>query len=304
MSGGNEVDHRLRAQLAFELGPELTEVLDDPAVYELLLNADGRVWVDRAEGMSPLANFYFPPHRAESLLGTIASISNLTITADNPILETTLPYRGFRVTGIIPPVTTAPIFTIRKPPAVVFPLGTLLTDLSQLDRLREALRARQNIVVSGATGSGKTTLASSLLRELVLLCPDHRLIVLEDTPELSIVAQNFVSCATSHSVHLSRLIRTTLRLDPTRIIVGEVRGAEAFHLLKAWNTGHPGGVATVHANSASSALSRLDQLAQEANVPSQLQLVHDAVDVVVHIEPRCRITELLDRRSASRRPAP
>ncbi|HYN21020.1 MAG TPA: P-type conjugative transfer ATPase TrbB [Thermoanaerobaculia bacterium] len=286
----------MRAQLAFELGPEMTAALEDREVLELLLNPDGQVWVDRIDGMRPLG-LSLPPERAESLLGTVAAMFSQTITRDDPILEAILPYHGFRIAGALPPVTSAPVFTIRKPPPHIFPLDELVRDAEQLASLRQALAERKNVLISGATGSGKTTFASSLLRELIATSPNERIVVLEDNPELQLTAKNAVSFLTTHSVSLTRLVRTTLRFHPDRVIVGEVRGAEALDLLKCWNTGHPGGIATVHANSASAALARLDQLAQEANVPSQARLVDDAVDLVIHLIPRCRIAELLDNSS-------
>lgn len=288
------VQERLRQQLTLELGPLLTEALDDSSILNILLNADGQVWVDRLdEGMQPLAGATLSPDRAESFLGTVAALSGLTISRDRPILEATLADRGYRIAGVLPPVVAAPVFAIRKPTHRVFALEQLVAE-PFLSLLREALIDRRNILISGMTSSGKTTLANSLVRELEQLFPNERLVVLEDSPELRLSAANALAFATSEGVSLARLVRTTLRFQPVRIVIGEVRGSEAFDLLKAWTTGHPGGIATVHANGAAAALERLDLLAQEANVQPQARLVAEAVDLVVHVIPRSRIGEVFD----------
>jgi Flp pilus assembly CpaF family ATPase len=153
------------------------------------------------------------------------------------------------------------------------------------------------VVICGGTGSGKTTLANALLGEAVALAGTaQRFLLLEDTVELQCAAPNHVQLRTSPGVDLTRLVRATMRLRPDRIVVGELRGREALALLKAWNTGHPGGLTTVHANSARAALSRIDQLVQEAGVPSQPQLIAEAIDVIVSIrrsEGGRRVDEIL-----------
>lgn len=290
---GQELQNRLREQLEFELGPEILSALEDPDVLEVLLNSDGSLWLDRLGGMERLP-IMIPAAKAESLLGSVATYFGAAITPEHPILEAVLPFHGFRIAGLIPPLAEAPVFSIRKPPTRVYSLAELVTHPAHLAFLREALSGRHNIVISGGTGSGKTTFANSLLNELALLSPDERIIVIEDIPELRLSSPNAVSLTTTREVSLATLVRTTLRLRPDRIVVGEVRGREAHDLLKAWNTGHPGGIATVHANSAQSALERLDQLAQEANVPSQRRRIEETVDLVVHLVRRCVVTELVD----------
>lgn len=289
------VESRLREQLLHELGHDLVEVLDNPDVLEILLNPDGSVWVEHKDrGMEPLG-LMLPPERAEALLGTLAALSRLTISHETPTVECILPVWRYRVAGSLPPVSPAPTLVIRKPPPQVFRLEDLLArDLERLAYFRAAITERRNIVVSGATGAGKTAFANSLLRELVLQSPTERILVLEDNPEIPAPGPNCVTFTTTPTISLAHLLRLTLRYHPQRIVVGEVRGAEALDLLKAWNTGHPGGLATVHANSAAAALARLDQLAQEANVPSQALLVREAVDLVVHLTPRCQIAEVLE----------
>jgi len=148
------------------------------------------------------------------------------------------------------------------------------------EALRQAVLDRENILVVGGTGSGKTTLANALLAEIART--GDRLVILEDTRELVSTARDAVQLRTQPgSVTLADLVRSTLRLRPDRIIIGEVRGAEALDMLKAWNTGHPGGITTLHANSASSALTRLEQLVEEATTALPHALIGEAVDVIV-----------------------
>ena len=190
---------------------------------------------------------------------------------------------------MLPPVSVAPCFTIRKPATRIYTLGDYVTDrivsAPQADALRRAVSEHKNILVAGGTSSGKTTLANALLAEIATR--DERVIILEDTRELQCAAPDCVALRTrAGSVSLADLVRSTLRLRPDRIIVGEVRGPEALDMLKAWNTGHPGGIATVHANSASSALYRLEQLVQESVVTVPRRLIAEAIDLVVFIAGR------------------
>jgi type IV secretion system protein VirB11 len=199
----------------------------------------------------------------------------------------------------MPPVALQPSFAIRVPAAKVFRLEDYVSSQTMgkaaASVLRKAIEARLNILVVGGTGSGKTTLTNALLAEIAN--EDHRVLILEDTRELQCEAKDCVSLRTQPSVSMRDLVRSTLRLRPDRIVVGEVRGGEALDLLKAWSTGHPGGVATVHANSAADGLDRLEQLVGEitANVPRKL--ISTAVNVVVGIENHGgvrRVTDILE----------
>jgi len=150
--------------------------------------------------------------------------------------------------------------------------------------IRSAISSRLNIVISGGTGSGKTTLANAVIAEIVENAPDDRLVILEDTAEIQCAASNAVSLHTSDTIDMARLLKSTMRLRPDRIIVGEVRDGAALTLLKAWNTGHPGGVSTIHSNSAMSALRRLEQLTAEVSQQPMREVIGEAVDLVVSIE--------------------
>ena len=155
---------------------------------------------------------------------------------------------------------------------------------SQASVIRNAVASKLNIVVAGGTGSGKTTLTNAILAEIVDHAPDDRLVILEDTAEIQCAAENAVCLHTSDTVDMSRLLKSTMRLRPDRIIVGEVRDGAALTLLKAWNTGHPGGIATIHSNTARSALQRLEQLTAEASQQPMQAVIGDAVDLIISIE--------------------
>jgi P-type conjugative transfer ATPase TrbB len=283
----NEQAKRLREKLERELGDTIVAGLAAPNVVEIMLNADGILWLDvLGEGMCD-TGVRMSAMQAENLLRTIASALDLVVNADHPILEGVLPFDGSRFAGVLPPVSNRPVFAIRKRAGLIFTLDdyvkTGVCDARSAEVIRDAVAQRQNILIVGSTGSGKTTLANAVLNEISVQHHEQRIVIIEDTVELQCAAPNHVALKTSETTDMTRLLRTTMRLRPDRIVVGEVRGSEALALLKAWNTGHPGGLATVHANSAVAGLVRLEQLIQEANVPPQPQLIAEAVDLLVSI---------------------
>ena len=216
------------------------------------------------------------------------------VHAGAPIVSADLPPRGEalsgeRFEGVLPPISASPCFSIRKPASRIHTLDDYVEAgvmaPVQAEILRQAIDEHLNILIAGATSAGKTTLANALLAEVAR--SDERVILLQDTPELQCAAPDCVALRTRPGVvSLTDLVRSTLRLRPDRIVVGEVRGGEALDLLKAWNTGHPGGLSTVHANSARSALYRLEQLVQESVVTVPRRLIAEAVDLVVFIRGR------------------
>ena len=209
------------------------------------------------------------------------------VTAASPILECEFPLDSSRFEALLPPVVSGPTFSLRK--KAIKPLslddyahaGCLSSSHHQV--LLAAIKERKNILVVGGTGSGKTTLTNTLIEAITVQAPDHRLVIIEDTPEIQCAAPNAVALRTSETADMTQLLRATLRLRPDRIIVGEVRGGEALALLKAWNTGHPGGIATIHANHAKAGLIRLEQLIGEITSRPMQQLIAEAVDLVVVI---------------------
>lgn len=268
------------------MGTQLLSPLADPQVVEILLNSDGSLWVDRlGSGMERVGEM--EPLRALTVITTVAALLDTVITQERSILECELPLDGSRFEALIPPLVERPVFALRKRALLIFSLdhyvqhGIMSAD--QKHAVEAAVAERKNILVCGGTGTGKTTLANAILDCVARLASDHRVVVIEDTRELQVSARNVVFLHTSDSTDMTRLLRATLRLRPDRIIVGEVRDASALTLLKAWNTGHPGGVGTVHAQDVSGALIRVGQLIQEAGVPPNPELIAETVNVVVSI---------------------
>jgi len=289
-----EAQDRRRAMLRTAMGPAIAAALADPLVIEVMVNPDGSLRLDRlGEGRTD-TGVRLAAAEVERIIRLVASHVRVEVHAGNPVVSAELPPRddgmsGERFEGLLPPVSTAPCFAIRKPAARVYTLDDYIADriLSpiQADALRKAIHDRRNLLIAGGTSSGKTTLANALLAEVAGL--DERVILIEDTRELQCAAPDCVALRTRPGVvGMADLVRSTLRLRPDRIIVGEVRGAEALDMLKAWNTGHPGGIATVHANSARSALYRLEQLVQEGVVTVPRRLIAEAIDLVVFIQGR------------------
>ena len=283
-----EQQRRLHEKLRRELGPAVLAALEDPDITEVMLNPDGCLWVESQRAGMRDTGKQISAMQAENLIGTVAAMLGTVVNAAAPIVEGELPLDGNRFEGLLPPVSTAPVFVIRKRPSALYTLEDYvraeILNPAQADALRTAVRERQNLVIAGGTTSGKTTLANALIAEMVHLGdPAQRIVILEDTRELQCSARNAVQLHTGDVADLTRLTRVTMRLRPDRIIIGEVRGGEALALLKAWNTGHPGGVTTIHANSALAALMRLDSLIQEAGVPPQPHLVAEAIDLVLFI---------------------
>ena len=293
---------RLSEKLRRELGPVVLKALSDPDVIEIILNPDGRIWVEsHTAGMSQ-TDASMAPTQAENLIGTVAAALNAVANPQNPIIEGELPLTGSRFEGLLPPIAPSPCFVIRKRASVLYTLDHYVKDnivtRAQAIALRDAIAKRRNIVIAGGTGSGKTTLVNAMIHEMVSLGDQaERFVIIEDTLELQCAARNALQLHTTDAADMTRLVRATMRLRPDRIIIGEVRGKEALALLKAWNTGHPGGVTTLHANSASAALLRLLSLVEEAGVPAQPQLIAEAVNLLAFMERTSitgrRLTELV-----------
>ncbi|MGO9454333.1 MAG: P-type conjugative transfer ATPase TrbB [Candidatus Binataceae bacterium] len=302
MTSTQQVQERRRDELLRrQLGPELLAAIGDPKVTDVIINEDGRVWLEvHGKGMFE-AGFSLPESHRESLIGTVAAALGTVADRDHPIIEGELPIERIRFEGLMPPVVRRPCLAMRKPAQVLYTLDDYVAEgiltAHQAAIFREAADRRHNIVVTGGTGSGKTTLAGALINEMVARSdPNDRYVIIEDTLEIQCRAQNLAQLHTAEAADLGRLVRATMRLRPDRIIIGEVRGAEALALLKAWNTGHPGGVTTIHANSARAALTRLSSLLQEAGVPPQPELIAETVNLIAFImrtPAGRRVTELI-----------
>ncbi len=284
---------RLIQKIERELGSTAMNALRDPEVIEIMLNSDGSLWVEKhGQAMSCVGSI--SDTNARALLGTVASYLETTITADNPILECELPIDGSRFEGLLPPVVSKPSFTIRKKAVKVFTLEDYLEHkiitLDQMNVIKKAIynpddyhHPKKNILIVGGTGSGKTTLTNAVIDGMVKATPDDRIVIIEDTAEIQCSAKNNVILRSVEKVSMLSLLKATMRLRPDRILVGEVRGKEALDLLKSWNTGHSGGVATIHANSAKAGLIRMEQLIAEATPSPMQSLIAEAVNIVIFI---------------------
>ncbi|MHB1206800.1 MAG: P-type conjugative transfer ATPase TrbB [Rhodospirillaceae bacterium] len=289
MSLQAETLDRRRAMLRTAMGGAIAAALADPATIEVLVNPDGKLRLDRlGEGRIDTGE-YLRPAEVERIIRLVAAHLRIEVHAENPVVSAELPETGERFEGLLPPVATSPCFAIRKPASKIYNLDDYLADRimtpPQVEQLRRAVTDRKNILIAGGTSSGKTTLANALLAEIATL--NERIILIEDTRELQCAAEDCVALRTKPGVvTMGQLVRSTLRLRPDRIIVGEVRGGEALDMLKAWNTGHPGGIATIHANSARAALYRLEQLIQESVLAVPRQLIAETIDLIVFIQGR------------------
>jgi P-type conjugative transfer ATPase TrbB len=293
-----EAIYRGARMLRTALGPAIAMWLEDPGVVEVMLNPDGRLWVDRlTEGLSDTGE-RLSPADGERIVRLVAHHVGAEVHPGSPRVSAELPQTGERFEGLIPPVVAAPAFAIRKPAVAVFTLedyvaaGIMSAD--EADVLRRAVERRRNVLVAGGTSTGKTTLVNALLAEVAKT--DDRVVLIEDTRELQCKSANLVALRTKDGVaSLSDLVRSSLRLRPDRIPIGEVRGAEALDLLKAWGTGHPGGIGTIHAGSALGALRRLEQLIQEAVVTVPRALIVETIDLIAVLAGRSserRLAEL------------
>ena len=280
------------------LGPAIARFLEDPAIVQVMLNPDGRLWIDRlSEGLSETGE-RLSPADGERIVRLVAHHVGAEVHAGSPRVSAELPETGERFEGLLPPVVSSPAFAIRKPAVAVFTLDDYVAagimTKAQSKALRDAVASRQNILVAGGTSTGKTTLTNALLAEVAKT--DDRVVLIEDTRELQCAAPNLVALRTKDGVvSLSDLVRSSLRLRPDRIPIGEVRGAEALDLLKAWGTGHPGGIGTIHAGTAIGAVRRLEQLIQEAVVTVSRALIAETIDLVAVLSGRGaqrRLTEL------------
>jgi type IV secretion system protein TrbB len=285
---------RIHDMLQFSFGPHIMEYLYDDDVIEIMINADGRLWIERFGSGFYDTGQALLSHDVERIIRLVASKENTVCNAKNPIISAELPDYGVRFQGIMPPVVSSPVIAIRKKALRIFSLDDyvkqeiLTANLAEM--VKRFVQEKKNILIAGGAASGKTTFANAVLAEMDR--DDERLIIIEDTPELQCKAKNSVHQRVIKGVAEMRdLVKASLRLRCRRLIIGEVLGgSEALEMVKAWNTGHPGGLCTVHANGLKETLVRLEQLIQEVvqNVPRHL--IAEAVNVIIYIEKngKCR----------------
>jgi len=285
----SEATQRGARMLRTALGPAIGRFLEDTSVVEVMLNPDGRLWVDRlSEGLADTGErLSFAD--GERIVRLVAHHVGAEVHPGAPRVSAELPETGERFEGLLPPITMGPAFAIRKPASGVFGLDVYVAakimTAAQADVLHRAVAERRNILVAGGTSTGKTTLANALLAEVAKT--SDRVVLIEDTRELQCLTPNLVALRTKDGVAtLSDLVRSSLRLRPDRVPIGEVRGSEALDLVKCWGTGHPGGIGTIHAGSAIGALRRLEQLIQEAVVTVPRALIAETIDLVAVLTGR------------------
>jgi P-type conjugative transfer ATPase TrbB len=292
-----EATSRGARMLRTALGTAIAAWLEDSAVVEVMLNPDGRLWVDRlTEGLIETGE-RLSAADGERIVRLVAHHVGAEVHPGSPRVSAELPETGERFEGLIPPIVAAPAFAIRKPAVAVFTLedyvAARIITAEQAEILRDAIRLRRNVLVAGGTSTGKTTLVNALLAEVAKTA--DRIVLIEDTRELQCKAPNLVALRTRDGVaSLSELVRSSLRLRPDRIPIGEVRGAEALDLLKAWGTGHPGGIGTIHAGSALGALRRLEQLVQEAVVTVPRALIAETINLIAVLAGRGSTRQLIE----------
>jgi len=277
---------RQKQMLKTALGDILLGYLDTQDIIEIMLNPDGKVVVERIDGTKSVTDLSLSSEQSTNIIRLLATMAGVTVGPESPILSTPLPIINARFQGILPPVVLRPTFAIRKHLAKHITLqdyvkaGTL--QQKDCERLKQAVLGRKNIIVAGGASSGKTTFSNALME--VLNESKDRILILEDLPELQCHAEDIVRMTSTLDVSMQQLVKSALRMRPDRIIVGEVRDGSALDLLKAWNTGHPGGICTLHANSANSVPARLHDLISETAAVVPMHLIEEAIDVIVYMK--------------------
>lgn len=266
------------------------ELLFDSTITEIIVNPDGKLWVDRVGIGLEFTGIKIPSEQVEAIIRCVASLNNTICHKDSPLLEADLIDFGYaRFQGVLPPVTLAPAFSIRRKAILNFSLDELasvkfMATKKQVTFIKKMIAEKKNIIISGATNTGKTTFANAVMKEFA---DTDRIVTLEDTMELetSIIKNCFPLRTMNGTVTMDDLLRTALRLRPDRILIGEVRGKEAWSLLKILSSGHDGGICTVHAHGGKNTLMRLEQLVLEASIRQiPTKLIGEVIDIIIHIE--------------------
>lgn len=298
----DEDQERLLANLKHSLGDVICTALEDPTVGEIMLNPDGKVWIERF-GEEMKHEETLKAREGELIISLVASSLELTANRKHTSVAGEFPIGGHRFQGQLPPNTPAPMFSIRKKAERVFTLEEYVANGIITDEVKstieDQLRFKRNILIAGGTGSGKTTLTNAIIHSLSQISPGDRLFLLEDTYELQSQSKNTVRLKATKEFPMTSQIEDTLRLRPDRIVVGEIRDEAALGLLEAWNTGHPGGISTLHADSAFDALQRLETLVRRKSISPLSEVIGSAIDTVIFITKAntksCRkVTEIMD----------
>lgn len=285
----DDTQRRVVEALRHAMGATIRAGLDDPDVIEVMVNPDGRIWFDRiGQGREP-TDQVLSPADAESILRLLADHAGVVVTDERPLVSASLPLTGERFQGIFPPITATPSFAIRKPARAVFRLDDYVRrgqlTPGEATTLRRAIADRLNILIIGGTSSGKTTFANALLAEPAF--SEDRVVIIEQTQELQCSAPDCLPMLTREiepRVTTRDLVVASLRLRPDRIVIGEVRDGAALEMIKAWNTGHPGGLGTLHANSPIDALYRIEDLIGEVSERVPYRAIASSINMIVEIK--------------------
>jgi len=277
--------------LSSAMGPCIAGLLEDPSVIEIRCNADGKIYADWFDKPSSWTGESLAADQSAQVICIVADAVGLVVgpQANNYILDAEFPGSGFRFHGDLPPVVPAPCFNIRKRPPRIISLeeyvsGGIMTN-AQRQAISSSVHSRQNILVVGGTKTGKTTLTNAIIDELA--GAEKRAATTENVLELQIRAKEWHSYRVIPGVHeAAQLVEGCLRVAPDRIIVGEVRGAEINSMLEAWGTGHPGGICTIHSDTATpiQALRRVETLLRKAKQEPIPELIADTINLIVPIQ--------------------
>lgn len=281
----NEMKDNLLSLLEISLGKKIMEYMNDKDIIEIMKNDDGKVFGDSLTK----GEFYIcdmDSVAAENIVKLVANHVNQEVTPENPLVSAELPGSGFSFEGNIPPVSKTSAFNIRKHSSLIFTLddyvNSKIMTQEQANVIKRGIKDRKNILVVGGTKSGKTTLCNALLEEIAQY--NQRVIIIQDTNELQCNCENVLYLRATETVPIRRLLTSTLRRTPTRIVIGEVRDGAALNILKAWNTGHPGGVCTLHADSAERGLLQLESYIMEVSRDPQRDTIARTVNMVINLQ--------------------
>ncbi|MCK4442623.1 MAG: P-type conjugative transfer ATPase TrbB [Sulfurovaceae bacterium] len=288
---------RLEEALERYFGEEIINYLKrDKEVIEIMANPDNSLFIEKiGQPMQKVGTV--KPQNIRAIINTLASYHEMVINQEETILECEVPFCGSRFLGKIPPSVSSPSFTIRKKATKIFTLSDYLKEgiitKNQKNIIEESIKTKKNILIVGGTGSGKTTLTNAIIETISTLTPNDRILIIEDTAEIQCSAKNKVISRTTKKVSMQDLVKSSLRERPDRVLIGEIRGKEALDLITIWNTGHPGGVATVHANSAYEALTRLERLLSFANAHNMQEEIAQAINTIIFIKktPNGRVVD-------------
>ena len=288
---------RLNDAFDDQLGPGLVDIMHRDDITEIYCNADGFIWYDSQKEGKVKTDLYLRPDKIQTIIELVAGQNGKVVNEKIPSVSAEISGYGARFQGELPPIVKNPEFNIRKKAIKIFTLHDYVLNHTMCsyyeEYLKNAIIKRKNILLVGGTGTGKTTFLNALLDGIADLTPKHRIISLEDTPELQCKAKDYSAMYTMQqdvgskyvAYDMTKLLADCMRRSPDRIVVGEVRDGCAYAMLKAWNTGHEGGCCTVHANSAEQGLDRIESLCYEnpTCAGDVCRLIGEAIDVVIYI---------------------